>query len=162
MVVDDRFIYVFSGDVRSCTFEVLDIEMENTWTRCKKIAISMDVELTSSNLFVLSKSECMLVLGGTGNESVEADQDAGSSNPDEDVDPEAEADEANEEETQEHDDYHRILVLDQSGTIQLIQVHEEIVRENSPAVLDSNIHCERIDQMFDIDIGKKKSNSNKR
>ena len=96
MVVDDRFIYVFSGDVNSCTFEVLDIQMENTWKRCKKIAISMDTELTSSNLFVLSKSECMLVLGGTGNESVEADQDADSSNPDEDVDPEAEADEANE------------------------------------------------------------------
>ena len=88
VVVNDRFIYVFKGDIDSCTFEVLDIEMANTWQHCKKIAVAMEIELTSSQVFFITEEECLLILGGTDNQSVEAFRDDNSSNQDEEDDQE--------------------------------------------------------------------------
>ena len=67
VVVHDRFIYVFKGDIDSCTFEVLDIEMADTWQHCKKIAVAMEIELTSSQVFFITEEECLLILGGIDN-----------------------------------------------------------------------------------------------
>ena len=67
VVIHDRFIYVFSGNIDSCTFEVLDIEMANTWQHCKKIGIAMEAELTSSQVFFVTNDESIHILGGGEN-----------------------------------------------------------------------------------------------
>ena len=61
---EDRFIYVFGGEASAGVFEILDIEMAETWTNCKKIAIPMDPEMSSSVMLTVTESECLLILGG--------------------------------------------------------------------------------------------------
>ena len=64
MVCEDRYIYVFGGEASGGVFEILDIEMAETWSTCKKISVPLDTDMSNSVMLVVTESESLLILGG--------------------------------------------------------------------------------------------------
>ena len=130
---------MFGGEASAGVFEILDIEMADTWTHCKKIAIPMETEMASSVMMVVTETESLLILGGAEKQAeIVEDQEESQ---------EEQCQSSNDAASQESsvDNQHRFLILDSNSVLQLVQIDPSIIETTQSAELGVSLFVERVD-----------------